>query len=62
MLPSEVRPMNLKIEDPLVTGKNNKAKQIFPTRPKAMAEYSSFTSHLCNKNYSVTGNTYINII
>jgi len=49
MLPSEVRPMNLKIEDPLVTGKNNKAKQIFPTRPKARAEYSSLTSHLCNK-------------
>jgi len=60
MLPSEVRPMNLKIEDPLETGKNNKTKQIFPTRPKARDEYSSLISHLCNKNYSVTGK-YINI-
>jgi hypothetical protein len=48
ILASEVRPMNLKMEDPLETGKNRKAKQMFPTKPKASAEFFSLASHLYN--------------
>jgi hypothetical protein len=46
MLASEVRPTSCKIEDPLVTGKKRKARQVFPASPRLRAALRNLTSHL----------------
>lgn len=45
-LASEVRPISCKTEEPLVTGKKRKTRQIFPASPRDKADNSNLTSHL----------------
>lgn len=45
-LASDVSPNSGSTDEPRVTGKNRKARHMFPTRPSLRAALSSFDSHL----------------
>lgn len=56
MLASEVRPMSCKTDDPLVTGKKRKARQMFPTRPSVRPDISNLATHLPNRSNQISLN------
>lgn len=48
--------MSCKTDDPLVTGKNRKARQMFPTRPSVRPDISNLATHLPNRSNQISLN------